>query len=140
MFVNTSKPLDLHSEMIRLRPGGGAVVAPREHMADGAAAGERIVAAFRAEDDSAVHPDVWERHPDGEEVLYVRSGAVRVHLHSGDGADSENSSTVASGEAFVVPRGRWHRLSVVEPADLVTITPPVDTGHMPVSGPSPTRR
>jgi mannose-6-phosphate isomerase-like protein (cupin superfamily) len=34
-----------------------------------------------------------------------------------------------SGQAFIVPVGRWHRLTVSEPGDLLAITPRAETQH-----------
>jgi hypothetical protein len=38
------------------------------------------------------------------------------------------------GEPFVVPKGVWHRLEVLEPAHLVHITPGPELGSPPSSG------
>lgn len=82
------------------------------------------MAAFRAERDQDVHADVWERHPHAEELLTVTSGAVRVHLR-----ESGESARLEPGSCYVVPRGTWHRLTVEEPADLLTVTPRAATEH-----------
>jgi len=103
----------------------------RTSLSDVSSADAWTVVAFHADSDRAVHSDVWERHPAGQEVLCVLSGAVDVYLRDrGDG--TEPAATVTAGEAFVVPPGRWHRLSVVEPGDLLAITPPAGTEHQSV--------
>ena len=59
---------------------------PREALADLAGPGEWAVAAFHANSDQAVHPDMWERHPAGQEVLCVLSGSVNLYLREVAGA------------------------------------------------------
>jgi mannose-6-phosphate isomerase-like protein (cupin superfamily) len=88
------------------------------------------VGAFHADSDESVHADHWERHTAGQELLYVVSGALAVHLREyGDGP----VVTLTSGQAFIVPAGKWHRLSVREPGDLVTVSPRPGTEHERVS-------
>jgi mannose-6-phosphate isomerase-like protein (cupin superfamily) len=78
---------------------------------------------------------VWERHPAGQEVLLVLSGAISVYLR--DHRDGrEPFAALMAGQAFVVPAGQWHRLTVEEPADLLALTPRAETQHERVQ-PSP---
>lgn len=65
-------------------------------------------------------PHGGEMHPDGDEVLFLISGRIDVILEE-DGA--EVVVEVAPGQAFVVPRGVWHRVSIREPSQLLYITP-----------------
>ena len=48
----------------------------------------------------------WERHPDGDELLYALDGEVEVTVLTDDGPVHE---TIRKGSAFVCPRGLWHR-------------------------------
>ena len=48
-------------------------------------------------------------HPAGEEVVYLLSGAIDLVL---DGADGERIVPLRDGEAYIVPRGTWHRAVV----------------------------
>jgi len=127
MFENYT--VDLFDTPVQLREGG--LVENAESRARGSAgddAGLWTMGAFHADDDHAVHSDVWERHPGGHEVLCVLSGAFRVHLRDhGDG--TEPVATLTAGRSFIVPAGRWHRLSVAEPGDLLSITPRPGTEH-----------
>lgn len=77
--------------------------------------------------EDAPHGD--EMHPDGDELLYVVSGRLRVV------GDSEPDAPVelGPGEACIVPRGEWHLVSLVEPAQLVHITPGPRGEHRPKS-------
>jgi mannose-6-phosphate isomerase-like protein (cupin superfamily) len=58
-----------------------------------------------------------ERHLDGDEVLYVISGRMRLILEP----ENEPAAEVAlsAGEAVLVPCGVWHRLSVEEPSRFI---------------------
>ena len=83
----------------------------------------------------------WEMHPDGDELLWVVTGAIAVVLER-DGA--EHVAEVSAGRAFVVPRGVWHRVLVREPGKLMFCTPGPRTEHRPArraaSQKSPSRR
>jgi mannose-6-phosphate isomerase-like protein (cupin superfamily) len=58
-----------------------------------------------------------ERHLDGDELLYLISGAMRLLLEFEDGSTSE--VPLRAGEALLVPRGVWHRLLPSEPSRLL---------------------
>jgi mannose-6-phosphate isomerase-like protein (cupin superfamily) len=70
-------------------------------------------------------PHQGEMHPDGDELLYLVSGAVEVILDDGDEQTIGNQTTVVlrGGDAFIVPRGVWHLIEVIEPAYFVHVTP-----------------
>jgi len=46
--------------------------------------------------------------------------------------DPDESFALKAGEAFVVPRGRWHRLNVIEAGEVVFMTPGEGTEHKPL--------
>jgi mannose-6-phosphate isomerase-like protein (cupin superfamily) len=79
-------------------------------------------------------PHRGEMHPDGDEYLYFVSGRVQVVLDDGDQdhVGDESRYDVGPGEAFIVPRGVWHRIEVIEPAHLVHVTPGPGSGHRPI--------
>jgi mannose-6-phosphate isomerase-like protein (cupin superfamily) len=55
-------------------------------------------------------------------------GAVRLILRPSDPDEtSDEEIRLLPGQAVIVPRGRWHRLKVDEPTDLVAITFPDGT-------------
>jgi mannose-6-phosphate isomerase-like protein (cupin superfamily) len=65
-------------------------------------------------------PHDGEMHPDGDELLYLISGAVTVTLELSDGnADVD----LGAGDAIVVPQGVWHQITTREPGQLIHITP-----------------
>ncbi|MFN8051560.1 MAG: cupin domain-containing protein [Acidimicrobiales bacterium] len=70
-------------------------------------------------------PHAGEMHPDGDEFLYVVSGALELILDDGDenGIGAETTVRLGAGDAYVVPRNVWHRLEAIEPSCLVHVTP-----------------
>jgi quercetin dioxygenase-like cupin family protein len=80
-------------------------------------------------------PHRGELHPDGEELLYLVSGRVEVVLDDGDldNVGAETRHEVGPGEAFIVPKGVWHRIEVLDPAYLIHITPGPGSGHRSAS-------
>jgi mannose-6-phosphate isomerase-like protein (cupin superfamily) len=74
-------------------------------------------------------PHAGEMHPDGDELLLLVSGRVRVRLELDEG---ERETELAAGQALVVPRGVWHRISIQEPGQLVHVTPGPGGHHRPL--------
>ena len=73
-------------------------------------------------------PHRGEVHSDGDEVLYVISGRVRVTGES----DPASAVELRAGDACVVPKGEWHRVKLLEPTQLVHITPGPHGDHRPL--------
>lgn len=65
-------------------------------------------------------PHDGEMHPDGDELLYVISGAITVTLELAGG---KTGVDLGAGEALVVPQGVWHQITTTEPAQIIHITP-----------------
>ena len=65
----------------------------------------------------------WEMHPDGDEVILVTDGVVRVHIDPGDPV------VVRAPDLVIMPAGTWHTMDVIEPARVVTITWGAGTQH-----------
>ena len=80
-------------------------------------------------------PHGGEVHPDGEEFLYVVSGTADLILDDGDEAaiGTETKVVLGAGDAYVVPRGVWHRIESAEPCYLIHITPGPSGGNRPRS-------
>ena len=73
-------------------------------------------------------PHGGEMHPDGDEVLFVIDGRMRVQLElDGD----ERVVEVEAGQAVVVPQGTWHLILPSEPARMLNITPGPNGRHRP---------
>lgn len=73
-------------------------------------------------------PHGGEVHPDGDEILYVISGRLRV---TGDSAP-DAPIDLGAGEACIVRQGEWHKVAVLEPTQLVHITPGPNGDHRPI--------
>jgi quercetin dioxygenase-like cupin family protein len=73
-------------------------------------------------------PHGGEVHPDGDEILYVIAGRVRVTGES----EPNGAIELGPGEACIVRRGEWHRVSVLEKAQLIHITPGPNGDHRPL--------
>lgn len=73
-------------------------------------------------------PHRGEVHPDGDEILYVISGRLRVTGESEPNAPIE----MGPGQACIVRRGEWHRVNVLEKTQLIHITPGPNGDHRPL--------
>jgi mannose-6-phosphate isomerase-like protein (cupin superfamily) len=73
-------------------------------------------------------PHGGERHPDGDEVLYLISGRIRVVFTDDPVADIE----VMPGDGLLVPKGMWHRVDILEPSQIVYLTPGPNNEHRPL--------
>ena len=73
-------------------------------------------------------PHNGEVHPDGDEILYVISGSIRVSGESQPDAPIE----LHAGDACIVPRGEWHKVHLLKKTQLVHITPGPNGDHRPL--------
>jgi len=64
-------------------------------------------------------PHAGEMHPDGDEILYLISGRVKVVFLDSPVDDID----VLPGDGLVVPPGMWHRVDILEPSQIVYLTP-----------------
>ena len=74
-------------------------------------------------------PHGGERHADGDEVLYLISGRVEVVFLDSD----EANISLMPGDGLVVPRGVWHRVDILEPSQIVYLTPGPNNEFRPLS-------
>jgi mannose-6-phosphate isomerase-like protein (cupin superfamily) len=75
-------------------------------------------------------PPLGERHPDGDELIYLLSGEVTVVIEA-PGGDERHA--LGPGDALIVARGLWHRLEVARPVRLVHLTPSPSGEHRRLS-------
>ena len=76
----------------------------------------------------ALPPHKGEVHSDGDEILYVIAGRLRVTGES----DPAAAVDVGPGEACVVRKGEWHLVAVLEsPTQLIHITPGPNGDYRP---------
>ncbi len=61
----------------------------------------------------------WEMHPNGEEIVYLLSGAMDLILEK-----NENRETIELREKglVVIPRQTWHTAKVLKPSKMLIIT------------------
>lgn len=83
-----------------------------------------VLGAFSLATADDVHPDLWEMHPGGDEVLILLAGALA--LTYADGAH-HGSTELRANQGLVMPRGVWHRLALRAPGLLLTLSPPAGT-------------
>jgi mannose-6-phosphate isomerase-like protein (cupin superfamily) len=76
-------------------------------------------------------PHDGEMHPDGDELLYLISGAVTLILELADG---DRLVDLGAGDAVVVPKGVWHKITMREPGRLIHITPGPNGDARPLAG------
>jgi mannose-6-phosphate isomerase-like protein (cupin superfamily) len=74
-------------------------------------------------------PHGGEMHPDGDELLYVIEGRLRVQLELEGG---DQVVEVDAGNAVVVPQGTWHLILPGEPARILNITPGPNGPYRPL--------
>ena len=62
----------------------------------------------------------WERHPKGDEVVYILEGETVLRLLTDDGPQNQE---LRAGMMMVVPQGVWHRFESGAGVTLMAITP-----------------
>ena len=75
--------------------------------------------AFGTCDVTGVSPG-WEMHPDTDEFFFVIEGQVEITLLEEGGPVHH---VAPAGNAFVVPRGIWHKPGAPEGAKFIYFTP-----------------
>jgi quercetin dioxygenase-like cupin family protein len=86
----------------------------------------RLVSAYEVHD----FPH-WERHPAGEELIVMMSGAMDIILEEPQG---ERTVSLSEGHAFLVPKNVWHRGIVRTPGRALFVTEGEGTEHKPIEG------
>jgi quercetin dioxygenase-like cupin family protein len=77
----------------------------------------------------------WERHPAGEEVVCLLSGAATLVLDTP--GDPTRVVLQEAGDYVLVPRNTWHTAQFTMPARLLFITPGEGTENRPLeAGPA----
>ena len=73
---------------------------------------------------------MWERHPAGEELVMLLSGAATVVL---DESGQQRTVELSTPGAYVlVPRNVWHTARTAVPTTMLFLTPGAGTEHRPV--------
>lgn len=76
-----------------------------------------LISSYRFESDWPT----WEKHPAGDEVVVLLSGAVRMVLKTDEGEETVELNE--TGDYLVVPCDTWHTAHVSEPTHMLFITP-----------------
>ncbi len=74
----------------------------------------------------------WRRHTDGDTFLFLLWGAAVV-LTADNPAEEVASNDLKAASAFIVPSGTWYRVTVEEPANLLTAMRTGEVESRPVS-------
>ncbi|MFI8454788.1 cupin domain-containing protein [Kitasatospora sp. NPDC085464] len=120
MTTTPTTAVDLFASALHIHPDGNVLATGRRMT--GGDPGAWQVATFHVETDADVHADHWEMHPAAEEAVCCLTGGVRVHFRPAAPGDAEETVRLTAGRAVIVPRGRWHRLELDAPSDLMSIT------------------
>ncbi len=86
----------------------------------------RLMSAFTFE---AAWP-TWERHPAGDEIVMLLTGAAVVVLEEPAGA--REISLDRAGAYVLIPCGVWHTARTTVPTTMLFVTPGAGTEHRPV--------
>ena len=97
-----------------------------EHQLGPPALCDGLMVAFA--DIARTPPHGGELHPDGDELIYIISGKVRV---IGESTPDEHCD-LGPGEVCIVSKGEWHLVQILEPTRLIGITPGPRSDHRPV--------
>jgi mannose-6-phosphate isomerase-like protein (cupin superfamily) len=79
---------------------------------------ESVVGAVRFSERSP-----WERHPSGDELLYVIDGELELSILAPEG---RVEVTLQAGSVFIVPQGLWHRSRPRGAVSMLFVTPTRD--------------
>ncbi len=74
--------------------------------------------------------NTWERHPAGEELVMLLSGAATVVLEEGGRERAVELAT--PGSYVLVPPNVWHTARTSVPTTMLFLTPGAGTEHRPV--------
>ncbi|MER7176320.1 cupin domain-containing protein [Streptomyces mesophilus] len=117
----TVTPIDLFMNFLHLDQDGR--VRAEKPVFDPGRDGWQLM-TFHVETEADVHGDHWEIHTAADEVVACLTGGIRLILRPEQQGDEEEELKLAAGSAVIVPRGRWHRIVVDGPSDIMSVTLP----------------
>lgn len=121
MTVTPIAPIDLFASFIHLRPDGQAHA--EQPVFDTERDGWQLM-TFHVESEADLHADHWEIHPEADEIVACLTGGVRLILRSEQPGEGPEETKLTPGTAAIVPRGRWHRMALEAPGDILSLTLP----------------
>lgn len=85
---------------------------------------------FKLTNPGDTHPNCWEIHPDGDELLLVTKGEIEVEMvispYSGEDSVPGNVikelAVLRDRELLIVPKAHWHRIILKKETDLIVAT------------------
>ncbi|MFJ5725992.1 cupin [Streptomyces sp. NPDC093149] len=116
----TTTTIDLFASALHFHPDGD--VRAVERQMTNSSSGAWQIATFHVETNADVHADHWEMHPEAEEAVCCLTGGIRLYFRPDVPGGTEDMVQLQTGAAVIVPRGRWHRLELDAPSDLMSIT------------------
>ncbi|SDK03205.1 cupin domain-containing protein [Streptomyces indicus] len=117
----TVTPIDLFMNFLLLDQGGQ--VRAEKPVFDPGRDGWQLM-TFHVETEADVHGDHWEIHTAADELVACLSGGIRMILRPQEPGEDEEECKLPAGTAVVVPRGRWHRIALDGPSDILSVTLP----------------
>ncbi|GAA2542311.1 MULTISPECIES: cupin domain-containing protein [Streptomyces] len=117
----TVTPIDLFASFIHLRQDGH--VHAEQPVFDPERDGWQLM-AFHVETDADVHADHWEVHPDADELVACLTGRIRLRFRPERPGEEQERIELTAGTAVIVPRGRWHRITLDTAGDIMSVTLP----------------
>lgn len=116
----TTTTVGLFASALHLHPDGDVRAVERQMTSSSSGAWQ--IATFHVETNADVHADHWEMHPEAEEAVCCLTGGIRLYFRPDAPDGTEDMVQLQAGAAVIVPRGRWHRLELDAPSDLMSIT------------------
>ncbi|MFD0345124.1 cupin domain-containing protein [Kitasatospora aburaviensis] len=110
----------MFASALHIHPDGDVRAAERRMRSSDSGAWQ--IATFHVATDADVHADHWEMHPQADEAVCCLTGGVRLYVRPAEPDATEDMVQLQAGTAVIVPRGRWHRLELDAPSDLMSIT------------------
>ncbi|CAL9280068.1 MULTISPECIES: cupin domain-containing protein [Streptomyces] len=117
----TAAPISLFSSFIHLDQDGRVNAA--QPVFDAERDGWQLM-TFHVETDADVHGDHWEIHTEADELVSCLAGGIRLYFRPEQPGAEEEEVRLAAGTATIVPRGRWHRIALDGPSDIMSVTLP----------------
>jgi mannose-6-phosphate isomerase-like protein (cupin superfamily) len=117
----TVTAIDLFTSLLRLHPGGR--IRTEKRTDDPEPDGWQVRTLY-ARTGADVHSDHWEVHPESEEVVSCLIGKIRLYLRPERPGQAEEEIRLTAGTAAIVPRGRWHRIELDTPSNIMAVTLP----------------
>ncbi len=71
----------------------------------------------------------WERHPNGDEIVYIVDGSTTLHLIT---AEERETVSLRAGMMAIVPQNAWHQFEAPDGVCVMTATPQ-PTEHLRVN-------